>query len=320
MNAIPPAPSINSPAPDFTATAIIDGHFKPISLSSYTVAKHWTLLCFFPSAWSSVCANEILAFSAKLDSFLYSRQCAVLFCSTDSEHTLQAWNNTPSNSNGLANGAHVPLISDPSHSIAKAYGILDATTGLARRALFIIDPDATIRALTLHDNDITRSVDETQRILDALNHKAETGETYLPQPATTTATNAPRSPLPTTPLPASGPPTPTTTDIKKSWSGWARPALQRAWSAQSSPTLSSHPGSQRFSRELQLHSAASNDSLGGAGSPVGLRSPRLFESGAVGCHSREGSRSRLEIMMDEAVGRLGVEGSRVVGEEEGLRV
>ena len=48
--------------------------------------------------------------------------------------------------------------------------------GVAERALFIIDPKGKIRSMTINDADVGRSVDEAQRILDALIFKDEFGE------------------------------------------------------------------------------------------------------------------------------------------------
>lgn len=146
-----------------------------MSLSSYTEANHWLVLIFFPKAWSFICPTEIRAFSARLEEFLYSRSCAVVFASTDSEHCLKAWNCTSDIEGGL-NGVHVPLISDCNHKISKDYGVLIEEEGTAQRALFIIDPKGMIRSITVNDADVGRSVDETLRVLDALAFKDEFGE------------------------------------------------------------------------------------------------------------------------------------------------
>jgi alkyl hydroperoxide reductase subunit AhpC len=72
-----------------------------ISLSTYTQAKHWLILIFFPKAWSFICPIEVTAFSSRLQEFIYSRSCAAAFASTDSENTLRAWNSTSEMEGGL---------------------------------------------------------------------------------------------------------------------------------------------------------------------------------------------------------------------------
>lgn len=203
--------------------------FADISLSSYAEAKHWLALVFFPRAWSFICPTEIKAFSNHLEEFLYSRQCGVVFVSTDSLHCLKAWNNTSDMEGGLG-GVHVPLMSDSNHRLSRDYGVLVEEEGAAERALFIIDPKGVIRNITISDADVGRSVDETQRILDALAFKDEFGEgcpigwkkgdkglNYAAQVKI-------EGPMELTP--------------KKSWGEWARPKLQRAWSSNSQRSFS----------------------------------------------------------------------------------
>ncbi|KAK0883638.1 cTPxI [Friedmanniomyces endolithicus] len=137
--------TIGQPAPNFKCTAVVDGRFKECTLSAYTEANHWVCLVFFPKAWSFICPTEIRAFSSRLEEFLYSRSCAVVFCSTDSEHCLKAWNSTSEMEGGLGS-LHIPLMSDCNHEVSRAYGVLNEKLGVAQRALFIIDPKGLVRA------------------------------------------------------------------------------------------------------------------------------------------------------------------------------
>ena len=146
-----------------------------VTLKSYTEANHWLVLVFFPKAWSFICPTEIKAFSARLEEFLYSRACAVVFVSTDSDHCLKAWNNTSDVEGGLG-GVHIPLVSDCNHKISNDYGVLIEPLGISQRALFIIDPKGIVRGITINDLDVGRSEDETLRVLDALIFKEEFGE------------------------------------------------------------------------------------------------------------------------------------------------
>lgn len=146
-----------------------------VSLSGYTEASHWVLLLFFPKAWSPVCPTEIKAFSDRLEEFLYSRACALLFASTDNLDSLRAWNNTGIMEGGLG-GVHMPLISDTNHRLSRAYGVLNEEMGLANRAFFLIDPTGTIRAISSNDAYVARNVSEVLRLLDALIFKDEYGE------------------------------------------------------------------------------------------------------------------------------------------------
>lgn len=118
---------------------------------------------------------------------------------------------------------HVPLVSDSNHKISKDYGVLNESEGICQRALFIIDPKGIIRGITVNDADVGRCVDETLRVLDALIFKEEYGEGCPVdwkkgdkgiEIAAKTKVEGP-------------------VELKKSWSEWARPKLNRAWSGTS---------------------------------------------------------------------------------------
>ncbi|PNS14253.1 Peroxiredoxin TSA1 [Sphaceloma murrayae] len=227
--------AVGQPAPDFTATTVMDGRLKELSLSAYADAGHWTCLVFFPRAWSYICPTEIRAFSARLEEFLYTRTCAVAFISTDSEHSLRAWNHTSEMEGGLG-GVHVPLISDCNHNVSRKYGVFVEKEGVAQRALFIIDPKGIVRNISINDADIGRSVDETLRLIDALQFKDNFGEGCPAdwkkgdEGIKMGASMKPEGPL----------------ELKKTWTDWARPKLARAWSGASGQSVSVRSANSSF--------------------------------------------------------------------------
>ncbi|KAK5130401.1 hypothetical protein LTR08_002148 [Meristemomyces frigidus] len=194
---------IGTPAPDFKCTAVVDGRLKAeVSLSSYTQANHWLILAFFPKAWSSICPTEIKAFSSRLEEF--STPAAA-----------------PYDMEGGLGGVHVPIISDCNHKLSRDYGVLDEDKGVAQRALFIIDPKGIVRSITVHDTYIGRSVNETQRVLDALIFQDEFGEGC---PVDWRKGDKGMSSA----IPLEG-----RVELKKSWAEWARPKLHRGLSGTS---------------------------------------------------------------------------------------
>jgi peroxiredoxin (alkyl hydroperoxide reductase subunit C) len=131
---------------------------------------------------------------------------------------------------GGLGGVHVPLMSDSNHKISRDYGVLLEDQGVAERALFIIDPKGNVRNITISDADVGRSVDETLRIIDALAFKDEYGEGC---PVNWKKGDAGLKMAEQTKF--DGP-----IEMKKpSWSEWARPKLQRAWSNQSQRSIGS---------------------------------------------------------------------------------
>lgn len=156
-------------APPFTAQAYDPATpsrepFRPISLADYE--GRWLVFFWYPADFTHVCPTEITAFSDRLEEF-EELDCAVLGASTDSVYCHQAWAATGRDRNGIA-GLRFPLLSDRTHAIAAEYGVLIAAEGIALRGLFIVDPDGDVQHATLNSLNVGRSVDETLRVLQAI--------------------------------------------------------------------------------------------------------------------------------------------------------
>ena len=74
---------------------------------------------------------------------------------------------TPRDRNGIE-GVRFPLAADYTKEVARAYGVLDENAGSSQRGLFIIDPEGVLKYVVVTANNIGRSVDETLRVLQAL--------------------------------------------------------------------------------------------------------------------------------------------------------
>ena len=95
----------------------------------------------------------------------------MLAASTDSYWTHKAW----FESNALLRDVRYPVLADTAHELTKAYGIL-LPDGSALRATVLIDPDGEIRHLSVSDNSVGRSPEETLRVLQALRTGALPGQ------------------------------------------------------------------------------------------------------------------------------------------------
>lgn len=164
---------VQKPAPDFKAEAILpDGETKEITLSSFK-GKNYVVLFFYPLDFTFVCPTEILAFSHRIEEF-EKRGVQVLGVSVDSVHTHRAWRNT-SLENGGIGAIKYPLVSDLDKSIAQSFGVL-IDGGVALRGTFLIDKAGLVRQATINDLPLGRSVDETLRLVDALQFTEQHGE------------------------------------------------------------------------------------------------------------------------------------------------
>lgn len=154
---------VGEPAPSLTLGAVTgSGEFVDITVGGKQ--PHWTVLFFYPLDFTFICPTEITGFSKRYDAF-EELNARVFGCSTDSVHSHKAWLKD-------LGELKTPLLSDMTHDLSAAYGVLIEEEGIALRGTFIIDPDGVLQYANVHSNSVGRSIDETLRVLKAL----QTGE------------------------------------------------------------------------------------------------------------------------------------------------
>jgi peroxiredoxin 2/4 len=161
-----PVVKIGQPAPSFKllSTKNLDTLEETVALEDYQ--GQWLVLFFWPFDFTFVCPTEIISMSDAYEQFKVF-DCEIVGVSTDSVYTHRAWIETPRDRKGIGPVTY-PLASDFTKEAARAYGVLDEATGAAHRGLFIIDPEGVLRYQVVTDLNVGRSVDETLRVLQAL--------------------------------------------------------------------------------------------------------------------------------------------------------
>ncbi|OWA34700.1 thioredoxin peroxidase [Saccharibacillus sp. O16] len=157
---------VGKPAPAFTMETVSgDGQeFGKVSLEDYR--GKWLVFFFYPLDFTFVCPTEITALSDAFGDF-QTLDTEVLGVSIDSVHSHKAWINASSDIGGLGK-INFPLASDITKKVASDYGVLIEEEGVALRGLFIIDPEGELKYQVVNHNDVGRSVEETLRVLQAL--------------------------------------------------------------------------------------------------------------------------------------------------------
>jgi peroxiredoxin (alkyl hydroperoxide reductase subunit C) len=159
------APLVGSVAPDFKAQAVFDQEFVETTLSQYR--GKYVVLFFYPLDFTFVCPTEITAFSDRHAEFA-SINTEVLGVSVDSQFTHLAWIQTDRKEGGLGD-LNYPLVADLKKEISEKFGVL-TDEGIALRGLFIIDREGVVQHSTINNLAFGRSVDETLRVLQAVQH------------------------------------------------------------------------------------------------------------------------------------------------------
>ena len=175
-------------APVFRATAVVNGSESVSEFSLETYAgKKYVLFFFYPADFSAVCPTEILAFQERMAEF-DERNVAVVGCSGDSQFVHQKWLSIPLKQGGIE-GVRYPLVADTAKTIMQQYDVLAGDylyneegevsfegPAMAYRGSFLIDKNGVVRHQVVNDLPLSRSIDETLRMIDALQHFEEYGE------------------------------------------------------------------------------------------------------------------------------------------------
>jgi alkyl hydroperoxide reductase subunit AhpC len=164
-------PQVTSPAPEFTADAVIGDDFKELKLSQYK--GKWVVLFFYPLDFTFVCPTEIVEYDAKLDEFK-KLNAEVIGVSIDSKFSHLAWKKTSRKEGGIGDIKY-PLVSDITKQISRDFGVL-LDSGVALRGTFIIDPQGIIRQATVNDLPVGRNIEEALRLVKAFQFNEKHGE------------------------------------------------------------------------------------------------------------------------------------------------
>ena len=162
-------------APDFTAPAVLANNSIDENFSLSTAMKDkFAVLFFWPLDFTFVCPSEILAFNNRVAEFK-KRNVEVIGISIDSQFTHFAWRNTPVNQGGIGE-VDFPMVADVKHEICRAYDVEHPEAGVAFRGTFLIDRAGIVRHQVVNDLPLGRNIDETVRMVDALQFHEEHGE------------------------------------------------------------------------------------------------------------------------------------------------
>ena len=186
---------INKEVEDFAVQAFVNGEFKKITKAD--IMGKWTVFFFYPADFTFVCPTELHAFQDALPEF-DKRNTHVIACSTDTVESHYAWLQRPKAQGGVK-GIVFPMVSDTNKTIAARYGVLSGTyyiedgelktchfdadgecqeggTLVAYRGLFLIDKKGIVQHQVVNNMPLGRSVQETLRMIDALQHFEQYGE------------------------------------------------------------------------------------------------------------------------------------------------
>jgi thioredoxin-dependent peroxiredoxin len=162
---------IGDTAPDFEAETT-QGR---ISFHDW-IGDSWAVLFSHPKNFTPVCTTE-LGYMAKIKPEFDRRGVKIIGLSVDPVASHAGWAKDIEETQGTA--PNYPIIGDADFEVAKAYGMLPATTEgdpLARtpadnqtvRNVFVIGPDKKVKLVLVYPMTTGRNFDEVLRVIDSL--------------------------------------------------------------------------------------------------------------------------------------------------------
>lgn len=161
--AAPGIPRINEPAPDFEAQST----HGIIKLSDFTKQGKWVLLFSHPADFTPVCSTELVDLARRNPEF-EKIGVQLIGVSVDSVYSHIAWSRSLAEKFGQE--IPYPIVADLDTRVAQSYGMIhpgESATATVR-AVFVIDPKQTVRALVYYPMQAGRNIDELIRLVTAL--------------------------------------------------------------------------------------------------------------------------------------------------------
>lgn len=162
-------------APNFTAAAVLgNGQIVEDFRLDSAIRGKYAVIFFYPLDFTFVCPSELIAFDHRIEEFR-KRNVEVIGVSIDSHYTHNAWRNTPVEKGGIG-PVRFTLVADMNHAICKAYDVETPDGNVAFRGTFLIDKSGIVRHQVVNDLPLGRNIDETLRMVDALQFTEQHGE------------------------------------------------------------------------------------------------------------------------------------------------
>jgi len=133
----------------------------------------WFILFSHPADFTPVCTTEFVAFQKRYDRFK-DLGCELIGLSIDQVFSHIKW--VEWIADVLKEEIKFPVIADDTGKVASRLGIIHPGKGTNTvRAIFVVDPQATIRLILYYPQEIGRNMDEILRVVEALKISDENG-------------------------------------------------------------------------------------------------------------------------------------------------
>lgn len=133
----------------------------------------WFILFSHPADFTPVCTSEFVAFQKRYDA-LQDLGCELIGLSIDQVFSHIKWVEWIKEKLDIE--IKFPIIADDTGKVASLLGLIHPGKGTNTvRAIFIVDPEKTVRAILYYPQELGRNMDEIVRMVQALQVSDEKG-------------------------------------------------------------------------------------------------------------------------------------------------
>ena len=127
----------------------------------------WFVLFSHPGDFTPVCTSEFVAFEQRREEFEEEYNANLIGLSVDRIHSHIKWTDWIQEELDVDIG--FPIIADEAGRVGSELGMIQPNAGTSTvRAVFLVDPEGTIRQILYYPKEIGRNIDEILRSLEAL--------------------------------------------------------------------------------------------------------------------------------------------------------
>jgi peroxiredoxin (alkyl hydroperoxide reductase subunit C) len=158
---------------DFSVQAFQSKAFKTITKTD--ILGKWSVFFFYPADFTFVCPTELEDLANKYDDFK-GIGCEIYSVSCDTHFVHKAWCDTSKTIQKI----RYPMLADPTGALARDFGVMIESSGMAERGDFIVNPEGKIVAYEVLAGNVGRNADELFRRVQASQFVAKHGDQVCP--------------------------------------------------------------------------------------------------------------------------------------------
>lgn len=145
---------------DFSVQAYHNNNFKTVAKKD--ILGQWSVFFFYPADFTFICPTELEDLADSYDKFKEAG-CEIYSVSRDTHFVHKAWHDASATIRKI----RYPMLADPTGVLARDFDVLIASSGLAERATFIVNPEGKIVAYEVLAGNVGRNAEELFRRVQA---------------------------------------------------------------------------------------------------------------------------------------------------------